>query len=275
MSAHRALMMMGHIGELASRSHAWLREAEDAGDLYGEVWACLFSGAAMLAGDDVQGARDRVHAAIRRWSQDGFHFQHMLALVIETFCDLYEGRSGGAWQRLSEQWAAVEGSHILHWQFLRIFGLQLRAAAALAAAREQPHAEAVLLAAAERDASQLDLDGENRRDSAAAAALIRAGIAARTGAAPRPSPTSTRRSPASTPPIWPSTPPAPAAARASASAASPAPHSSPRPTAPWSTTRSSAPASGPPSTPPASSDTASSHHRITRVLRKCNATNPL
>ena len=181
MSAHRSLMMMGHIGELASRSHAWLREAEDAGDVYGEVWACLFSGAAMLAGDDVQGARDRVHAAIRRWSQDGFHFQHMLALVIETFCDLYEGRSGGAWQRLSEQWAAVEGSHILHWQFLRIFGLQLRAAAALAAAREQPHAEAVLLAAAERDASQLDLDGENRRDSAAAAALIRAGIAARTG----------------------------------------------------------------------------------------------
>ena len=185
MSAHRSLMMMGHIGELASRSHAWLREAEDAGDVYGEVWACLFSGAAMLAGDDVQGARDRVHAAIRRWSQDGFHFQHMLALVIETFCDLYEGRSGGAWQRLSEQWAAVEGSHILHWQFLRIFGLQLRAAAALAAAREQPHAEAVLLAAAERDASQLDLDGESRRDSAAAAALIRAGIAARSGARPQ------------------------------------------------------------------------------------------
>jgi len=182
MSAHRALMMMGHIGELASRSHAWLREAEDAGDLYGVVWACLFSGVALLASDDVQGARDRVHAAIRRWSQDGFHFQHMLALVIETFCDLYEGRSGGAWQRLSEQWAAVEGSHILHWQTLRIFGLQLRAAAALAASHEQPHAEAVLLAAAERDASQLDLDGESRRDSAAAAALIRAGIAARTGA---------------------------------------------------------------------------------------------
>ncbi len=182
MSAHRSIMMMGQIGELASRSHAWLREAEDAGDVYGEVWACLFSGAALLASDDVQGARDRVHAAIRRWSQDGFHFQHMLALVIETFCDLYEGHSGRAWQRLSEQWAAVEGSHILHWQFLRIFGLQLRAAAALAAAREQPHAENVLLAAAERDASQLDLDGENRRDSAAAAALIRAGIAARTGA---------------------------------------------------------------------------------------------
>ena len=56
------------------------------------------------------------------------------------------------------------------------------AAAALAASHEQPHAEGVLLAAAERDASQLDLDGESRRDSAAAAALIRAGIAARTGA---------------------------------------------------------------------------------------------
>jgi hypothetical protein len=181
MTAHRALMMMGHLGELASRSHAWLREAEDAGDLYGEVWAALFSGATLLASDDVKGARDRVHAAIRRWSQDGFHFPHMLALVIETFCDLYEGRSGEAWQRLSEQWAAVEGSHILHWQFLRIFGLQLRAAAALAASREQPHAEAVLLAAAERDAGQLEQDGASRPDSAAAAALIRAGIAARTG----------------------------------------------------------------------------------------------
>jgi serine/threonine protein kinase len=182
MSAHRALFMMGHFGELASRSHAWLREAEDSGDLSGEVWAALFSGAALLAADDPQGARDRIGAALRRWSQDGFHFQHMLALVLETFCDLYEGHSGGAWQRLSEQWAAVEASHILHWQFLRIFGLQVRAAAALATCREQPHAEAVLLAAAERDAAQLDLDAEHRRDSSGAAALIRAGIAATTGA---------------------------------------------------------------------------------------------
>jgi eukaryotic-like serine/threonine-protein kinase len=105
----------------------------------------------------------------------------MLALALETYCDLYQGRGGAAWQRLSEQWAAVETSHILHWQFLRIFGLQVRALAAIAASREQPHAEAVLLAAAERDAAQLDLDAESRRDSAAGAALIRACIAARTG----------------------------------------------------------------------------------------------
>jgi serine/threonine protein kinase len=181
MSAHRALLMIGHLGELASRSHAWLREAEDAGDLHGEVWAALFSGFSLLAGDDVQGARDRSRGAIRRWSQDGFHFQHMLALALETYCDLYQGRGGAAWQRLSEQWAAVETSHILHWQFLRIFGLQARALAAVAASREQPHAEAVLLAAAERDAQQLDLDAESRRDSAAGAALIRACIAIRTG----------------------------------------------------------------------------------------------
>ncbi len=87
------------------------------------------------------------------------------------------------------QWMTA-GRGILHSEMPdasvgRIFGLQLRAAAALAAAREQPHAEAVLLAAAERDASQLDLDGESRRDSAAAAALIRAGIAARSGARPQ------------------------------------------------------------------------------------------
>jgi tetratricopeptide (TPR) repeat protein len=181
MSVHRTLLMLGHLGELASRSHAWLREAEDAGDLHGEVWAALFSGFSLLAADDVQGARDRARAAIRRWSQDGFHFQHMLALALETYCDLYQGRGGAAWQRLSEQWAAVETSHILHWQFLRIFGLQVRALAAIAASREQPHAEAVLLAAAERDAAQLDLDAESRRDSAAGAALIRACIAARTG----------------------------------------------------------------------------------------------
>jgi serine/threonine protein kinase/tetratricopeptide (TPR) repeat protein len=181
MSAHRALLMVGNVGELASRSHAWLREAEDAGDLHGEVWAALFSGFSLLASDDVQGARDRSRAAIRRWSQDGFHFQHMLALALETYCDLYQGRGGAAWQRLSEQWAAVESSHILHWQFLRIFGLQVRALAAIAASREQPHAEAVLIAAAERDATQLDLDAESRRDSAAGAALIRACIAVRTG----------------------------------------------------------------------------------------------
>ncbi len=181
MSAHRALMMIGQFGELGSRSHAWLREAEDSGDHYGVVWAALYSAVGLLAADDVQGAIDRVRAALRLWSQDGFHFQHMLALVIETFCDLYVGNSGGAWQRLSEHWAAVEDSHILHWQFLRIVGTQVRAGAALAASREQPHAAGVLLAAAERDAAQLELDGETRRDSAAAAALIRAGIAVRTG----------------------------------------------------------------------------------------------
>ena len=181
MSTMRGLLMMGELAELAGRAHAWLRAAEDAGDLYGEVWSSLFGAYALLAADDVASARDRVRGALRRWSQDGFHFQHMLALVVETSCDMYQGQGGAAWQRLSEHWAAVEGSYILGWQFQRIFGLHARALAAIAAAREQPHNAGVLLASAERDAAQLDQDRAQRPDSGAAAALIRAGIAAQQG----------------------------------------------------------------------------------------------
>src|SRR5690606_4759705 len=78
-------------------------------------------------------------------------------------------------------WVAVENSYILGWQGQRIVFLHARALAAIAAAREQPHNAGVLLAAAERDAAQLDEDRALRPDSAAAAALIRAGVAAQQG----------------------------------------------------------------------------------------------
>jgi hypothetical protein len=181
MGSMRALWMLGELAELGGRAHAWLREAEEVGDLCGEVWSSLFGAFALLADDNVTSARDRVRNAMRRWSRDGFHFQHMQALVLETACDLYEGQGGSAWQRLAENWVAVENSYILGWQGQRIVFLHARALAAIAAAREQPHNAGVLLAAAERDAAQLDEDRALRPDSAAAAALIRAGVAAQNG----------------------------------------------------------------------------------------------
>ncbi|WP_434415583.1 protein kinase domain-containing protein [Nannocystis pusilla] len=181
MSTMRGLFMLGELAELGHRAHAWLRESEDAGDLCGEVWSALYSAYALLGADDITSARDRVRGAMRRWSKDGFHFQHMLALILETSCDLYQGQGGSAWQRLAENWVAVENSYILGWQGQRILFLHARGLAAIAAAREQPHNAGVLLAAAERDAAQLEEDRALRHDSVAMAALIRAGIAAQNG----------------------------------------------------------------------------------------------
>lgn len=181
MSTMRGLFMLGELAELGHRAHAWLRESEDAGDLCGEVWSALYSAYALLGADDITSARDRVRGAMRRWSKDGFHFQHMLALILETSCDLYQGQGGSAWQRLAESWVAVENSYIFGWQGQRILFLHARGLAAVAAAREQPHNAGVLLAAAERDAAQLEEDRALRHDSVAMAALIRAGIAAQNG----------------------------------------------------------------------------------------------
>ncbi len=181
MGTMRSLLSIGRFRELKVRAHAWRREAEDAGDLYSEVWASLFWSYARLTEGEADEARELARAAIERWSHEGFTFQHLLALAIEALCDLYQRRPMAAWNRLQAQWSALESSHILSWQFLRIFALQLRANVALAAANATPIEARRLLAAAESTADELDRHAGERDDGAAAVAAIRAGISATHG----------------------------------------------------------------------------------------------
>jgi len=181
MGTMRALLSIGRYRELKVRAHTWQREAEDAGDLYSEVWASLFWAHARLTEGDADEARAHARAAIDRWSHDGFHFQHLLGLSLESLCDLYQDRPMAAWNRLQEVWPSIERSQILSWQFLKIYALQLRGNVAVAAANATPTEARRLLASASATADELDRQAGERDDGAAAVSAIRAGIAATHG----------------------------------------------------------------------------------------------
>jgi hypothetical protein len=177
----RALLALGRLRELRARAQAWRREAEDAGDRHGEIWAILFWSYAQLTAGDPRGARDSARAAIERWTDEGFHFQHLLALAVEVYADLYEDRPLAAWTRLSRAWPAIERSRLLGWSSLAIFAVQLRSSAALAAASASPGHARELLQIAEEAADALRDHSVERSDGRATASAIRACVAAING----------------------------------------------------------------------------------------------
>ncbi len=185
MSSMRGLYMLGDLAELGGRAHAWLREAEESRR---PVRRGL-----VVALQRLRAAQRRRHQQCPRPRPQDHAPVDPRRLPLPAHArararDLLRpvpGQGGAAWQRLAENWVAVENSYILGWQGQRIVFLHARALAAIAAAREQPHNAGVLLAAAERDAAQLEEDRALRYDSVAMAALIRAGIAAQNNDIPQ------------------------------------------------------------------------------------------
>jgi hypothetical protein len=137
-TAHRfalwPLMFMGEVREIERRLPQLLKEAEDRDDLYEVTNLCLVIRTFLrLAADEPGRARSELADVMGRWSQQGFHVQHMNHLLDETQIDLYEGQAERAWRRVQEEWPLLERSHLLLVEQVRIFLFQLRARAALAA----------------------------------------------------------------------------------------------------------------------------------------------
>src|SRR5262249_25852833 len=152
-------------------------EAHDRNDLYAAAnLRLVIRPFAQLAADEPERARKELGQVMDRWSQEGFHVQHMNRVFDETRIDLYLGDGPAAWQRLTAAWPKIVRSHMLLVQQVRIFLHHLRGgcalAAALAAAAPQ---RASLVAAAERDARLLQR--ERLAWSDALAGLLRAGVA--------------------------------------------------------------------------------------------------
>ncbi|WP_437597796.1 AAA family ATPase [Sorangium sp. So ce590] len=144
----------GQIDALARTMPAVLRGAEQRGDRYA---AAIFSVQAVwvaLASDDVAGARGAVLGALSRWTTSGFHLEHFVGLLGETYVDRYAGRAGPAMKRLAEAWPAIEGSMLLMMQNSRVMAHVERASTALAAAEGATDPEP-LIQAALRDAAAL------------------------------------------------------------------------------------------------------------------------
>jgi serine/threonine protein kinase len=174
-----ALVYQGKFAEMSGRAAQLAREAEERGDLYVQTNLGTFMQPhARLAADDPEGARAAVRRALEMWSAEGFHLQDLTALMSDTLIDLYEGRGGAAWNRISGQWVAVKRSQMLRIQVLRIVLRHFRGrsalAAALAAADPRPSIRAAL-----SDARRIAREGIPW--AAPMAASLRAGAAALAG----------------------------------------------------------------------------------------------
>lgn len=138
-TAHRfalwPLMFMGEVEEINRRLPRLLKEARERDDLYEETNLCLtIRTFVRLAADEPQRARTELAQVMERWSQRGFHVQHMNRLFDEAQIDLYLGDAEAAWRRLESSWRALQRSHLLRVQQIRIVMLHVRARCAVAIA---------------------------------------------------------------------------------------------------------------------------------------------
>lgn len=124
----------GQIDALARTVPAVLRGAEQRGDLYASAIFSVQSAWVALAADDVAGARRAIAASMSRWTQSGFHLEHFVGILAETYVDRYAGRAGAAMKRMEATWSQMEGSMLLRLQNIRIMGRLERASTAIAAA---------------------------------------------------------------------------------------------------------------------------------------------
>ena len=158
-TAHRfalwPLMFMGEVEEINRRLPRLLKEARERDDLYEETNLCLtIRTFVRLAADEPQRARTDLDQVMERWSQQGFHVQHMNRLFDEAQIDLYLGDAESAWRRLEADWPALRRSHLLRVQQIRIVMLHLRARCAVALASKGKDSS-TWLHHAERDARSL------------------------------------------------------------------------------------------------------------------------
>jgi hypothetical protein len=132
-----SLARLGELTELSKNVTAFLQEAEQRGDLYGSTVLRMGEpNLIWLAMDLPEEARSECEEGIRRWSQRGFHQQHVDFSYAMTQIDLYVGDGAAAYARVSGVWQKLEKSFTLRLDVARIVHLDLRGRAALAAAAQ-------------------------------------------------------------------------------------------------------------------------------------------
>jgi len=179
MASFRALEELGELAEMGGRAEQLLREADGRGDLYGTVTALLNQSLFRLALDDTHAVRDAAARILSLWSQQNFSMQHFYVLRLLTLCDLLEGRSAQAWQRIGPGWRDIARAGLLRHALVRGDAHLLRARAALAVAAADATARRTMLDGVERDAASLVHEGQPH--TIAHARVLRAAAAALSG----------------------------------------------------------------------------------------------
>jgi hypothetical protein len=168
-----ALCYLGRLPELEEHVTKGMRDARERNDLYASMSARSgFPNLAWLVRDDVDGARHESSEAIGRWSQSGFHLQHVFDLCASTQIDLYVDEGAAAHERLTARWKEMDGAGLLRVQLNRVTMLELRARSALARAKKMPSEATALVREAQAIARRLH--GEGRPWADALGALVQA-----------------------------------------------------------------------------------------------------
>jgi len=127
-----ALSHMGRWSEVSSRGSALMEDAEQHGNLYMAVNLGVYMlPSAVMVQEGPDAARKLTEKYSRRWSQEGFHLQHVMANNARIFADLCDARPERAWDRIMRTWPDFVRAQMHRYPNLRIYWKDLRARTAL------------------------------------------------------------------------------------------------------------------------------------------------
>jgi serine/threonine protein kinase len=167
------LFCLGSLAELRSRFQLLSAEARTRGDRYVDATTgTRVESWILLAADAVGDARARADEAVRNWSRQRFHLQHMHRIFAHLENDLYAGDGMAAWHRLCQARPALDASLLLQIQHLRVDVLHFSGRCAVSAAAVAPDPRPLLRAA---DGFARRLERQRVPWASAMALLFRAG----------------------------------------------------------------------------------------------------
>jgi serine/threonine protein kinase len=143
-------LYMGDFVIMNRRSSQLLKEALERGDLYAATNFATFPvPVARLVEGNPEEARRILNEFLGQWSHEAFHLQHLTALMGNLYIDFYKGEGAVAWARIRRDWPAVVRSQFLRVKSIQLVMTELRARAALAAARTAAQPAPLLKVAAQ------------------------------------------------------------------------------------------------------------------------------
>jgi eukaryotic-like serine/threonine-protein kinase len=132
-----ALRWMGRWSLMQEILPALIEDARSRGDLYAESLLQMHGGScAALAKDDPECARTGLRI-VERWSNTGYHLEHLVETHNQVEIALYRGCGDEALSIVTSRWPAMRQSLLMRIEALSIQMRSLRARAALLAAAQQ------------------------------------------------------------------------------------------------------------------------------------------
>jgi serine/threonine protein kinase/tetratricopeptide (TPR) repeat protein len=155
-----SLVYLGRLREVRVRVPRLLDEYGKRQDVFSQMTLKLGPLHVLgMADDAVAEMRKECQALLTRWSQKGFHFQHLAALFTLVAADLYEGRAAEAFERMEASWPKLEASLLLRAQFIRIDVWFLRGRAALLLAVAEPKRRRALSRVVQQAVQHIEREG--------------------------------------------------------------------------------------------------------------------